>query len=245
MTAEQITTIATSVLQGGALSFVGYQIVKGLRERVAALEKNIEVQKGTLDAMDRQIRETQKITTLYKSLLNDLPNDLKQYKTIVTETKDSVIVDLQRLNEEKDGRLRQLEERLAQASTGQSSPDTVRRRLAIQHFLLLDANKDFREFLIRLYRDVSLAVASLERCEVFEALLADRGLTLVVVPEKESFQALMVSENVPGQPHIQFASFGFDGGFALRSDGVLMISTDRLRLYQDALRSLQQATQRA
>src|SRR4051812_27985215 len=98
MTPEQITTMVTSALQGGALLFVGQQIVKGLRERISSLEENIKVQKGTLEAMDRQIQETHKVTAIYKTLLHDFPDDLKLYKTIITETKDSVIIDLRRAN---------------------------------------------------------------------------------------------------------------------------------------------------
>lgn len=239
MTPEQITTIIAALLQGGGVSYVVLQIVRGLRERVSGLEQKIQVQSGTLDAMDRQIQETQKITGIYKTLLHDFPDDIKQYKTIVTETKDSVIIELKRQNEEKDSRLKQLEEQLEQSSDNSAFPDMARRRIAVQSFLLQEQNRDFCEFAKNVYQDILLVIIALETVNTFEQLMEDRRIQFETVSGINEIQNLIASQQEAGRPHMIFASFGIDGGYGLRSDSVLLITPMRLERYRDALRILQ------
>lgn len=102
MTPEQITTIVTGILEsGGVLVFV-YYVIRGLKKNVKSLHHTIDVQSKTLEVMEKRIDETKNVGDIYKDLLKEIPDDLKQYKKFIRESKDALILDLKDSLKEKD-----------------------------------------------------------------------------------------------------------------------------------------------
>jgi len=96
MTPEQITTIITGVFEGGGVLTFVYFVIRGLKKNIKSLNSTIEVQSKTLDVMEKRIDETKNIGDIYKDLLKEIPDDLKQYKKFIRESKDALITDLKK-----------------------------------------------------------------------------------------------------------------------------------------------------
>lgn len=105
----EATYYVSRVLELGGLSvFIGF-CFRGLQQQIAALKTTAEMQKETLSAqsqtltaMDRRIQEEERIGALYRNLINELPKDVDNYKTLIRKLKDQVIEELQLALERKD-----------------------------------------------------------------------------------------------------------------------------------------------
>jgi hypothetical protein len=106
MTVEQFTTILTNILTSGGVAIFMYFLVRSLRQEIKSLNQTIQAQKVTLEAMEKQVTETEKIGEIYKNFMKDIPEHIDQYKTVITKTKDETIAVLQRANQEKDEQLK-------------------------------------------------------------------------------------------------------------------------------------------
>ncbi|WP_420208835.1 hypothetical protein [Candidatus Electronema sp. JC] len=102
MNIEQITTIATGVLQGGGVVTFLYFLINGLKKQIFSLNNTIEIQSKTLEVMERRIEETKEIGEIYRNLISDMPEDLKKYKEFIRQSKDSIIEELRNYNKEMD-----------------------------------------------------------------------------------------------------------------------------------------------
>ncbi len=112
MTPEQVTTVITSILQGGGMSYFVWYLVKGLRERLKALNDLVETQKKTLVAMEQRVSETEKMGAAYRKFLREMPKDMNSYKAFMRSTKDEIIAELRRDNECKAKLLREAHDQI-------------------------------------------------------------------------------------------------------------------------------------
>ncbi|MBU1207682.1 MAG: hypothetical protein KKH04_12240 [Proteobacteria bacterium] len=102
MNAEQTTTIITAIFQGGGILLFLYYYIRSLKNRITSLRDTIQAQEKTLSVMEKRITETEKVGNIYKNLIADLPKDLENYKAVISQTKDNVILELKNMNKEKD-----------------------------------------------------------------------------------------------------------------------------------------------
>lgn len=131
MESAVITTIVTAILEGGGLAALFYYVVKGLRRHISALKDTIDTQKTTLDTMERRIVETEKIGNLYKAMVESLPKDLENFRTIMSKLKDETIGELQRAINDKNEELKISKESSLKAIEDQESVvDRIRKMVS-------------------------------------------------------------------------------------------------------------------
>lgn len=103
-------TLLTSLSEAGGLATFAWFLFNGLKTKIEALNRTVEIQKSTLDAMDKRVQETEKIGALYQKLVNELPDDIDKYKEVLRRLKDQVIAELEEANRRKDLLLAELTE---------------------------------------------------------------------------------------------------------------------------------------
>jgi hypothetical protein len=101
-----------TLIQTGGLGVFFYFLIKGLYKKIEVLNDVVNIQKQTLETMDKRIQETEKVGNIYKKLLEDLPKDLESYKAIINKTKDQIILELSNQNEVTEKKLRITEEKI-------------------------------------------------------------------------------------------------------------------------------------
>ncbi|MBO0724616.1 MAG: hypothetical protein J2P52_03370 [Blastocatellia bacterium] len=106
MTAEQITTIITNLLTGGGVAAFLYMVIRGLKAQIGSMNKTIEVQQKTLEAMEKRVAETEKIGSMYRQLFEELPVEVEKWKTAIVKLKDERIQELEKANQDKDEKLK-------------------------------------------------------------------------------------------------------------------------------------------
>ena len=73
-------------------------LIRGLKIQIFSLERTLDLQKQTLDIMEKRIAETEKVGAIYKRFLEDLPKDLDNYRAVVLQLRDEAISALQKEN---------------------------------------------------------------------------------------------------------------------------------------------------
>jgi hypothetical protein len=144
MSPEQIVTVVTGILQAGGLGYLFYQLIGGLRTRIATLERTITAQNETLNVMERRVSETEKVGMIYKDLLSSLPKDLENYKAVISTTKDEMILELQNANKQKDEELKKIRE--IDQSLARHPQKAAAKNLQVMRFLLEPKQEDFANF---------------------------------------------------------------------------------------------------
>lgn len=129
--------IATFAEMAGLGAFI-YYLFRALSAKISGLEGVVGAQRDVIEAMSRRIDETEKIGGIYKNLLSDLPSDLENYKTIVSKTKDDMIVELKSQKEEAERRLSEVRKEIQ--SSG-APKEKVSRHLAVLKNLLAPPKK--------------------------------------------------------------------------------------------------------
>jgi len=96
-----------SILEATGLGVFIYYLFRGLSAKINSLESVVTAQKQTIEVMDKRIEETEKVGGIYKNLLADLPADIDNYKTIISKTKDEVILELKTQKKESEEKLQE------------------------------------------------------------------------------------------------------------------------------------------
>lgn len=102
MTTEQFTTIMGNF---GVAVFL-YWVIRGLKAQIGSLNKTVEVQQKTLEAMETRVSETEKIGNIYRQLFDELPNEVDKWKVAILKLKNEQIDELEKANQDKDERLK-------------------------------------------------------------------------------------------------------------------------------------------
>lgn len=122
-----------SLLQTTGLGVFIWYLISSLKSQIKGLESLVETQSQTIRVMDKRIEETEKIGGIYKNLLSDLPTDIDNYKTFISKTKDSIIVELQLKHDEAQAKLKEVEDRIR---SSQSSAERIDMRIKVLKNLL-------------------------------------------------------------------------------------------------------------
>lgn len=111
MNPEQITTVVLNVLVSGGVATFLISVIRGLKREIQNLNYTIDNQNNALGIMERKRHaETEKVGNIYKSLIDELPVAIEKYNEIIRKTKDSFIEELERANQSKDEKLKQVAE---------------------------------------------------------------------------------------------------------------------------------------
>ncbi|MDR7068977.1 hypothetical protein J2X02_001828 [Pseudoxanthomonas japonensis] len=127
------TGVVISAVQTIGLGAFFWYLIRGLKARISGLEGVISAQKATIDVMERRIQETEGVGRIYKNLLSDLPGDIEKYKTLVSQTKDTLIVELQNRNQDAEKKLERAE---AEIRASMAPPDQIALHLRVLKRLL-------------------------------------------------------------------------------------------------------------
>lgn len=122
-----------NLLEALGLGTFIYYLFRGLKTKIKALEKTIEIQNVTLNVMERRVQETEKVGGIYKNLMSDLPQDLENFKTILSKTKDDLIIELQKKHQSTKEKLEEAENRLKESGKSQ---DILKNHLTVLRNLL-------------------------------------------------------------------------------------------------------------
>lgn len=99
-----------SILEATGLGVFIYYLFRGLSAKINSLEGVVTAQKQIIEVMDKRIEETEKVGGIYKNLLSDLPAEIDNYKTIISKTKDDVILELKEQKKDTEHKLKEAKE---------------------------------------------------------------------------------------------------------------------------------------
>lgn len=105
-------SLLVAAVQGTGLGIFIWYLIRSLGQKIEGLQNLVSAQKETIEVMERRIAETEKIGGIYKSLLSELPTDIENFKTIISKTKDAVIVELQNQNVETKRKLEEAQNKI-------------------------------------------------------------------------------------------------------------------------------------
>lgn len=163
---EPIITLISGIVQTGAISFLVYMIIKGLKNEIKTLQENILTQNKTIETMNKRVEETEKIGNLYKQLITDFPKAIDDYQAVITKTKDMTIYELKNKVEEQVFTIEDLQKK---ATIG---GDVIKQKVAgIGKLFLQPDNKDLLEFLQKIHETTDVLLDSLLKNESLDEFL--------------------------------------------------------------------------
>lgn len=232
--------LLASILQTTGLGVFIWYLLRGLTEKITSLEGVIVAQKQTIEVMDKRIEETEKIGGIYKNLLSDLPSDIDNYKTLVSKTKDAVIVELQNQNAETKKKLDEAQKQI-QAS-GSSQEQIAAHLKALKNLLSKPRNqfgheseldlKNLCEFNERTVEScVSLILESPTLDEFLHRLGFHVELTEDITPSRSVFSDRTLPD---GTPIVAArAAHSIDGGWFTVANDRIWVNQVRLGQWKD------------
>ncbi len=218
MNSEQITTVITGILEGGGIIFFLYYYIKGLKNRISNLETTIQAQEKTLLVMEKRISETEKVGDIYKNLISDLPKDLENYRAIVSQTKDNVIVELKNMNEEKDQEIRRLKDAEKQLEKLTRAEIEKKHSIKTLIFRLQKSSEEFSKFIDAVEDNQEIAATHLVRAQSLSEFINAVGYRWRLEDNPEVFKQMLVGSGKPRSRNFRRASWSQNGCFAVLYD---------------------------
>lgn len=191
-----ITTIISSIFEVLGIGVFMYYLIRGLNLRIKSLEEVSKIQNKTLEVMERRIEETEKIGGIYKMLITDLPNDIENYKTIVSMTKDATILELKNENTITKQKLLEAEEKIEKSG---DSAQTIKQHLLVLKKLVSPNDEDYgtRGLYIKRICEYSIeleeAVKYIVNSRNINMLIAKLGLSCKLIETNDEFDTIMSS----------------------------------------------------
>lgn len=235
---------ALDFFQTIGLGIFVYYLVRGLRDRISSLESVINTQKQTLDIMERRAHETEKLGNIYRDLMSSLPDDIDNFRTIISKTKDETIVELKNQNEAIKTKLKTAQGQIEKSG---SPANLIASHLSVLKNLLEPPNKtnrhDKKSDLVPICefngRKLENCVPYIVSCHTFEEFIKSIGLTLHIEETDDVSRAAISDRNLPdGTPIEAFqAGWGIDSDWYCLVNSSLYLSEARLSFYKDEFSS--------
>ncbi len=235
-------TAIVSILEVTGLGIFIYYLFRGLLAKINGLENVLVAQKQVIDVMDKRIEETEKVGGIYKNLIADLPDDIDNYKTIISKTKDDVILEL---NSQKEETERKLEEAKLIIQNSGDPKEEINTHLCVLKNLLSEtevgndhAKKEYDLKGIAEYSNKSIekSVEAIVKSKTLDEYLHNMGFE-VVVTEDDSILKSIFNENrqMPdGEPiKSAMANHSFGGGWHIFANRKAWINSIRLNELKD------------
>jgi hypothetical protein len=223
--------IISGILETGAISFVVYMIMKGLKTEIKTLQKNVVAQNETIKTMDKRIEETEKIGDLYKRLISDFPQALDDYQAVITKTKDSTIYELKSKLEEQNLTIEELRE-----ISEKGDKQTSTRATIIGKLFLDKENKDLLQFIQNLESNKDLTFKAMFENSNFNRFLASLKKEVKYV-EEEGIRDIFSSEFME-KNKARNATINRNGSYMLTFDNELIISERLFNIFKNGYESL-------
>jgi len=107
---EHLTLIILNILAGGVVIIFQLSVIRDLKREIQTLSNFIENQSDALDVIGKRIAESEKSGNIYKSLIDELPVAVEKYNEVIRKTKETVAEELEKANQSKDEKLKQVAE---------------------------------------------------------------------------------------------------------------------------------------
>jgi hypothetical protein len=107
---EHITVLSLNILASGIVTIFLFFVIRSLKREIQTLNNAIESQNDALELIEKQIAENEKVGNIYKSLIDELPVAVEKYNDVIRKTKETVIEELEKANQSKDEKLKQVAE---------------------------------------------------------------------------------------------------------------------------------------
>jgi len=201
---NNIITIIISLIQTGAISWIVYAIIKGLKTEVKTLGTVVATQNETIKTMDKRIQETEKIGDLYKQLIADFPKALDDYQAVITKTKDSTIFELKSKVEEQQLTITDLKQK-----SENSNPTIAARAVNISKLFLENENKQLLEFLQKIDTSSDKVFSCIFAEKDFDKLMEQLGKKVKI--EETDIRSMLLDEDSMRKHKARNASFNMNG----------------------------------
>lgn len=233
--------LVASILETTGLGVFIWYSLNGLKEKISSLEGVISAQKQTIEVMDKRIEETEKIGGIYRNLLSDLPADIDNYKTVVSKTKDAVIVELKNQNQEATKKLEDAQKQIKSSGTSQEQIHIHLK--ALKNLLSKMKNKygGERDLDLKMISNfgnntVEAAIPLILSSPTLEDFLQKIGFHVEVSrDDPPEFKFIFIDKVMPdGTPvYAAFSTHSIDGGWLMMANDRMWLSEDRLGQLKD------------
>ncbi len=223
--------LLVAAVQGTGLSVFIWYLVRSLGQKIEGLQSLISAQKETIDVMERRIAETKKIGGIYRSLLSELPTDIDNFKTIISKTKDAVIVELQNQNAEAKRKLEEAQNRV-QGTNASEEQISIYLKI-LKKLLSKPKNKYGQHKDLEILKVIEFKVGALENAiplifstSSFEEFLQKIGYKFNLCNDENAIKKIFSKGTMPDGRRI-------GAGFATQSKGIngsgwLAVADDQL-----------------
>lgn len=236
---------AFSFFQTLGLGVFVYYLLRGLKDRVSSLESLINTQKQTLDVMERRVNETEKIGNIYRDLMASLPEDIDNFRTIISKTKDETIVELKNQNDNIKTKLKDAQHQIEHSG---NPSNLIKSHLSVLKNLLDSGqknnshNKKSDLFAICEFngRKIENCVPHIVSCHTFEKFISSIGLQLIIQENDDITKTAISDRHLPdGTPIEAFqAGWGVAAGWYCLVNSSLYLDNERLSYYKDEFSSV-------
>ena len=216
-----------SWVQTSGLAFFMWLLVNGLQKKISSLEGVIDAQSKTMEVMDKRVKQSEDIGSVYKKLFDDIPAVMDNYQAVLSKNNEASVIELQRRSLEDAQKLEDAERRI-----GEISQSSLHREQSLKQLnKLIDRPPTKLGFMDKLYirlisefngRLIDAAVPILLSSSTLEEFLNGLGFQLKSDLTWEEFVGIHMSKALPD---------GFPSQHALicnLSDGTNLVITDRL-----------------
>jgi uncharacterized coiled-coil protein SlyX len=229
---ENIFIILTGLIQTGAVSYIVYAIIKGLKTEVKTLGTVVATQNDTIKTMDKRIQETEKIGDLYKQLIADFPKALDDYQAVITKTKDSTIFELKSKLEEQQLTIEDLKQK-----SENSSPAVAARAANISKLFLDKENKQLLEFLQKVDTDIDNIFSSIFEEKDFDKLMSRLKKEIIIT--ENDIRIMFIDDEHMRKYKARNASFNINGNaYIITFDDKIYTNTQTLAYFQSLYNAL-------
>ena len=234
----------SSIIETFGLGIFFYFLIRGLKQKITALENTVTIQNKTFDVMEKRIHETEKVGDIYRNLMSDLPQDLDNFKTILSKTKDETIVELKNQHEITQKKLKEAQMHI---ENSKHNPEVIKQHLKVLKNILSKPGADHTN--IKREYDMAKICESgsrtLEQCvpliiasKTLEEFLDKAGFDVEITNDMTVMKKVFVSSESRTTPKgfpIQYAtgSQSVTGGWHLIANDEFYINQMRLSELKD------------
>jgi ribosome-associated toxin RatA of RatAB toxin-antitoxin module len=198
--------------------------------------------------MERRIEETEKVGSIYKNLLADLPTDIDNYKTFISKTREEIILEQQNQHEQMKRKLALAERQIEESG---NSDEEIAKHLRVLRALLskpderfLDKTYDLRILAELDGRKLEDSVSLILKSRTLDEFLKQMGFDLQLMDEVVTSKMLFNDRKTPDGEEVETnarAHYSVNDGWFATANGKIWLNDRRLIRFReefDAIRTI-------
>lgn len=201
----------SSIIETFGLGIFIYFLIKGLKQKIRALEETNKQQMETLRVMEKRIEETEIIGGIYRSLISNIPTDIDNYKAFITKTKDDIIFELR---DENARAKKQLEDTKKALELSGNPKEKIIKYLSALRVILknndiingIGGDKNIKLFVDHNGRKIEESIIKLIESNTLVDFLNNIGLELIIENRLEFYKQDITTVVLPNRESIKTGS---------------------------------------